>query len=570
MAGLNEQHVKHTLATLRCVHYDRWGSTDATPLPIQTGTKQKHAVLVRQLIRGLLEAEPSLQRMEADLEAIFLRPTMESLVQDLYWITFLEYFALIDAESRLERHKKLIVSQFEQEEQDAQRAAQRRRNSRTFFLRRRAMKQQQQDVENKGEKSLLPNDDRERSHIPRHLRCTTKATGIPSRPSSAQSTSSRAESVCSVLSATSDATAATALLDELMTLPPEAYEGRIEMPSVVRVLLSADIVTSQAAKTAISGVDEQSVMRQETFRRAAVDLIRTEQEHMLDRLAGYYVALFRTIKSVKRDAVLGPLPDALGQLVMSLFHRTLPYMRNEINTRTKRLLKRRISYWFSGVENGEVRKWAQPTESSLVAAPMLADMPASQKPSRRSSIANTSGSTPALPSLDAASKWRSAGAKAKLTGIAMTGFSEAGEMHNPVFTQAYMAMRKELRHILVDGHPPALVGAQGPDTWRDPKVLLLPTVPAPPPTAMAATARGPRPSAQHTDMPRHAVTHRFAIDPRPPRWHETGRRREARLLAHDNARHFDSAQVTPLMARFLAGCDVTPRIQGAAFMSWST
>jgi hypothetical protein len=595
----SEQVLRHTLETLRCVRYDAWGSTSPMRLPTQTGQRPDHDAVVRQLLRGLVDAEPSVARMEPELRSLFLSPAMEEMVKDLFWIQFLEYFVLIDPRPRLEKHKAQLQAQFEQEEEQRVRSS-RRRNSRTYYLRRK--KDPNNSTANHESPRKAPNsasnapaeEPVDKSYVPRHLRESSKHSGpregnSPSRPNSAASNLSRAESVKSVLSASSaGVSAATTLLDDLIAPPSDSYEGKIELTAVVYVLKSAELirddeVDDRVAERAGRGGgsnDELSVARREALTRAAIDLIRTEQGHMLDRVAACYVTILRSVKAVKRDVVMGPLPDALGQLLAQLFHRVLPYMRGEVSARIKRLMKRRITYWFSGVENGDVRRWSAESNTSLLTAPLLREGSTSSLPtSRRGSV--QARHTPQTPSIDAASKWKSVGTKAKAAGLALTGFSEAGAMHDTGFTANFLAFRKEMRHALMTG-PNTFAGF---DTPKLPDLaakiaqqrenIVMPMVPAPPPSATAVLSRG-GPATARSGAPhhapvevRHVKTHRFALDPRPPRWHEAGRRRSARMLQHDSPRQFNNSNLTPLMSRFLKTNDATPTTRPNSLMSWS-
>lgn len=673
MALPNQDHLQHTLATLRVITYDAWGSTSPTPLPVQVGEPQVHDVLARQLVRGLVAEEPSIARMEDSLVQLFCSRHMKGLIDDTFWLMFLEYFALIDGVARMERHKKLIVSQYEEEEFASSQNARSRNNSRTYFLRRKNAERLQrrgstvgqharsaEDSDSPGRKpardkdgrkqqqgpELALDDDGKIPHTPRHLADPRRHTGPPgserpgspcemrspsrltSRPASAATSrpSSRAESLDSVMAASvDDPFGATTLLKQLMEEPPDAYEGKCEINAAIAVLKSAGIMDDMASmestmggRPRIAGVDEQSAVRQQAVFRAAIDLIRQEQEHMFGRISRCYVAVFRSISSVKRDVVLGPFPDALAQLISRVLFRVLPYMRAELTPTQKKLMKRRVTYWFAGVENGDTRRWATVSQAqALLMSPLLS----AQRPSNAgfqtstsprgdtsldeargaASIMGASSAEPAalkLPSIatvgaqqassanlassrEAAAtstigRWRQMGSKAKNTNHALQMFAEAGDMHRPVFSEAYLQMRKEMRAVLSSGAPPA-----GPPTAE---TRVAPAPPAPPsahspaPPPPPATARGadtglvappPAPGGSLTGRPsvRHVQTHRYASDPRPPRWHELGRRREARLLAHDNACVFEATSVTPLMARYLSDHD-TPRYKPYNRMSW--
>jgi hypothetical protein len=699
--GVEEKRAE--VRELTVVRYMAWGATEPTPLPERASPEPMQENISDLIVAELIAADPSMMRMSESLLALFATPEAERLTRDTFWLLFLEYFALIDGDGRMELYRKIKMSQYDEEENGNSVFASRNpggvvhaRNRRSSSLRstgssvfsapggrRKSIAVGSSGGKGGGGKKGAAGHGK---HVelpdvnpPRHVVAPKDAwkihvhveqpvldtaspsragsrggsrgsqrspTGSPKRSSSvasnASSRSGRAASVCEVMERSQDIGAAEAntLLDTLIEMPVDNYEGPVEVSAALAMLVDAEVVDDREAATwgSVSTVDEQSMLRQDVLRRAAVSLIRQEQDHMFGRMAAAYVSLFQHIKSVKRDIVLPQVPDALSRVMAGLLGNVLPYMRGDMSPQVKRLMKRRLTFWFHGVENGDVRKWAKPsyrpavprvsvtalnrvdslrqTDSFATSATVGASASRSAFPNasnaslphdaafgeeastpplwsfgdtpktaavkpppgrRRESV--TFGATPleVQPSVTHAPLTGGARLRNAMKQQKQMKVKEAVDLfaniqsEGSAYHEALNEMRKDMRTSLSSAVPVPTMSSLLSD--RDERARAdgaatarrASRAPAPPP--MPETGSGSK-TARGKEV-RHVVSHRFAEDPRPPRWHELGKRRQARQLAHDTTDYFEQTKVSPFMQRYLEDHDTPCHHGKRSAMAWS-
>ena len=410
--------------------------------------------------------------------------------------------------------------------------------------------------------------------------------------------------------------------------------------------------------------------RAEVLLRSATEVIRLEQERMLSRMAKQYVSMFGAAKGFTKEIVWPLLPDILGQLVVALLVRTMPYLKSDVtHVEFRRKVKQRFSYWIHGVESADCRSWLR--TFAIHSGTAATNATAATATSGHS--ANATVSLPSLP-LSAAPPPGGGGgiARTLVTRAAIAGFSknlatarcratadqpETLEPQVPPHTarlgrrgslvadasphsalpesaEASSTLLTNPRGGWIPGPTPPAAGAVGAvgrlapppaiqttPRWQqqaardqatqDIRQAFLPIQIRASSTVAAVTAVGALldngglrralptadPSGNDGDGAEKAAsssaltalllamnqslakkssgfvsdvatTHRHAQDQRPPKWHEKGRQRSKRRLAHDIPMAFDLAAPSPLIQRYLAEQDVAPTGLRAT-LSWT-
>lgn len=89
----------------------------------------------------------------------------------------------------------------------------------------------------------------------------------------------------------------------------------------------------------------------------ACDLIQREQSRMFGRMARNHVNAVRELKEHIRAVVAPSMADVMARVVTQLLYLACPYSRALLTRRTRKVIKRKISYWIGGIEKAEVDSW---------------------------------------------------------------------------------------------------------------------------------------------------------------------------------------------------------------------
>jgi hypothetical protein len=99
----------------------------------------------------------------------------------------------------------------------------------------------------------------------------------------------------------------------------------------------------------------------------ACDLVRREQDRLFGRMAFNYANFFREMKPVHREIVIHKVPEIFARMVAQTLYVIAPYARSLLTRRCRKQIKKKISYWILGIENGDVDTW---NEAQVLSDPL--------------------------------------------------------------------------------------------------------------------------------------------------------------------------------------------------------
>ena len=137
----------------------------------------------------------------------------------------------------------------------------------------------------------------------------------------------------------------------------EAYEGVIDFSAVLKILVDNEEIDPNEAQSLDEAANAD--LRRKELQSLAIGWIKREQDRSFARMAKHYASLFFSLgrRSSRQDSLLGLFPDLLSRVVVQLLFRSMPYARECMTDAMKRRVKRRITYWYLGVESTDVHTW---------------------------------------------------------------------------------------------------------------------------------------------------------------------------------------------------------------------
>ena len=198
---------------------------------------------------------------------------------------------------------------------------------------------------------------------------------VQSMPQSAASFASTPRSIGSSSSDGGGVAGEAARHNRIVENAKKTFFGEIDVERASEVLDEAeeldflpqvtDMMLSVSGAGGLPSPGRMEKKRADELTYHAIDLIRREQHRMFGRMSESYVNIFRAMKPSQQTVLIPKLPDFLARMIVQTMYAQIPYARDLMTRRMKKRIKKKISYWVTGIADSQLNTWTKQMSTEI-------------------------------------------------------------------------------------------------------------------------------------------------------------------------------------------------------------